>query len=274
MDQNNSYTNWPADNNTDIIENEPLKDFGVDSSGQNQNSQSPKSPRGVWKFFIIMLVIIILLLSAIFAVGFFYFKENKNNPVQKNNFGVISSSSVSVQSPQRILAENKDRPSLGNLNAPLVIVEFGDFQCTKSQQEYTQIRQAVLKNKNNVLFIFRNFPVIDNNSTILAKAGFCAHDQGRFWQFHDKLYENQADLTSVETIRNIATASGINMEKFSSCLKSDSYSKILEKDIADAGALGVIGTPTFFVNGNKLEGIISSPDWESIINKYQEILNK
>jgi len=246
------------------------QDGSGDDSYQGSDQGSPKD--WAFKFFLIMSSVIILLIVAIALLGNYYFK-NQASGQKSNNLDIDNlSAQVSLkENPARTAAEKKNRPHLGNLNAPLVIVEFGDFQCDKSQLEFSQIRQAVLKYPDDVLFIFRNFPVIDDNSNILAKAGICADEQGKFWQFHDKLYMNQGNLISVTAVNELALQSGIDISDFSSCLSSDKYNARLQEDVNDAGALAVIGTPTFYVNGNKIEGAVSANDWEQIILKFKEL---
>ncbi len=268
MDETNNNTTW---------QNQELRaQFPQDGNnyqypqGNNfnyENNPTNRPQKRFWMFLVIMISLIVVLVIVISLVGLFYTKTQDN---KINDIGKIAINNEQMGA-ERILAEKKDRPYIGNSNASLVIVEFSDFQCEKSQQESNQIRQAILSNKDDVLFIHRNFPVIDENSIILAKAGSCANDQGKFWQFHDRLFANQQYLISVENINELAKLSGIDMQVFSACLSSDKYKKILEEDINDARNLGVIGTPTFFVNGNKLEGVIKFEDWQSIINKFLEI---
>lgn len=241
------------------------------NNSQGSNLQDDFVNRNPIKFIAIILGLIILLIIAIVALGVYYNKSSKQN--LSYNPGIEINDDA--QSAERKLSEKKDyRPYLGNVNAPLVIVEFSDFQCSKSQEEFSQIRQAVLNNGNDVLFIFRHFPVIDNNSSVLAKAGACASEQEKFWQFHDKLFSNIDKITSTEVVKEFALQSGMDVDKFSQCLESEKYNSLIEEDVNDAKALGVIGTPTFFVNGRKVEGTIRASDWEEIIKRYKEALKR
>lgn len=221
------------------------------------------------KFILVVVLVIVILIAAILAVSMLYGREAAT-PADSVIRGMDA---AGVQDPARLTAEKSGRPELGNPGAGLVIVEFADFQCHNCQAEFPIIRQAVLSHKDSVRYIFRNYPVIDDNSSVLAKAGFCANDQGRFWQFHDRLYSIQGSLTA-NVVNDLARLSGIDLSAFSICLTSGKFDNMLREDILDAGALGVVGTPTFFINGNKLEGVVTAADWERIIAEFGRISQK
>lgn len=204
----------------------------------------------------------------------------------KNNFSEATSTETTTTnanltktennlnlSQERKMAEKMNRPSLGNKASKLVIVEFADFECPTCLQAYPIIRTLNNKYEKDILFIFRNYPVLNENSQMLALAGFCAEEQAKFWQFHDKLFANQGQLNNLSDFKALAFSAGINWSKMEQCIKDEKYRDLLIEDMADALDLGVKGTPTFFVNGNKLEGAIPLATWEEIIKKAKE-LNK
>lgn len=182
-----------------------------------------------------------------------------------------TSTNMVAKDKNRELAERYGSSFLGNQTSTLVIVEFADFDCPICLEEFPIIRSVVSKYQNDVLFIFRNYPVKGNNSIMLAQAALCAEEQGKFWQFHDRLFTNQGKIKTTDDVKNLATMSGLNWDKLNQCVVSDKYRQKLMQDSQDALDLGVRGTPTFFINGNKLEGAISVADWEAIIKKHKEL---
>ncbi|MFA6525790.1 MAG: thioredoxin domain-containing protein [Candidatus Buchananbacteria bacterium] len=173
----------------------------------------------------------------------------------------------------RQLAEKSGRPQLGNTSSSLVIVEFADFQCPTCLAEFPIFRAITNKYAKDVLFIFRNYPVIDQNSMMFAEAGLCALEQGKFWPLHDRLYPMQGQISKLDDFKQIALMSGLNWNKLQDCVNKEKYKPQLLEDMSDALDLGVRGTPTFFVNGKKLEGAVTQETWEQIIVKFKE-LNK
>lgn len=160
-----------------------------------------------------------------------------------------------------------DSPRLGNPAAKITIVEFADFTCPFSKQEFPVVRELLAKYPDKINFVFRHFPLGDANHAggkEAAIAGVCANSQGKFWPFHDKLFQNQKNFTNADLL-SLASQSGLNSESFSQCLKSDAVKSKVEKDWADGAALGVSGTPSFFINGEKVEGAIPLEAWEKAI---------
>lgn len=174
----------------------------------------------------------------------------------------------------RALAESESSPRLGNASSSLVIVEFADFNCPVCLQEFPIIRSIASKYQKELLFIFRNYPVKGNDSIMLAQASLCANEQGGFWQFHDRLFSNQGKIVSTEDVKRVAVMSGLDWDKLNGCVSSEKYKQQVVNDTQDAMDLGVRGTPTFFINGIKLEGAVSAAAWEDIINKNKELQNK
>lgn len=183
----------------------------------------------------------------------------------------IIGTSAPIKNQQRQLAENLDRPQLGNASSSIVVVNFADFECPVCLEEYPIFRTISNKYAKDVLFIFRNYPVTGDNSSMLAQLGLCANEQGKFWQLHDKLFANQGKLSNSDDLKKIATSAGVNWQKIQACLAAETYREAVLQDISDALDLGVQGTPTFFINGVKLEGAVTLATWEEIIKKAKEL---
>jgi len=263
----------------------------------NNFNQVPEEPTGALKWYkkswgkalIAMAIAIILLISLLACLMFYNYGVDKAEPhnldglfnATSSSVDVISTSSSSapvnaninqiVKDPIRILAEKMDRPLWGNPSSTLVIVEFADFQCSVCEAEFPIIRGFVTKHQNEVLYIFRNDIVIDEVSNLLAQASLCANDQGKFWILHDKFYTNFGSVTSLETLQILVQSLGMDWDKMSTCIQSGKYLGQVVQDMSDGKRLGVAGTPTFFINGKKIEGAVSMEDWEAILLKYKQV---
>lgn len=150
-----------------------------------------------------------------------------------------------------------DNPAEGDKNAPVTIVEFSDFQCPYCgrfySQTYTQIREQYIKT-GKVKVYFRNFPLsFHENAQKAAEAVECAGEQGKFWEMHDKLFENQ-DKLDVASLKQYAKDLKLDTTKFNTCLDSGKMASKVQKDFSDGSSFGVSGTPSFFINGKLLVG--------------------
>ncbi len=251
--------------------------------GKSKKQQRIAPGGRVFIFWLILVVIIILAVLGIYCA---VLQEQKMQLVisspadqfrssaglSETNTPTLSAgvTSDTAADPTRRLAEKSQRPALGNAAAGLVIVEFADFQCPICHEEFYQIREFVNRHQNEVYYIYRHYAIIGDNSVYLAKASMCAYEQGKFWPLHDKLFLNQGQIESEAAVTDIARQSGVDIVKFDQCMQNDKYRGLVFEDMSDAVNLGVAGTPTFFVNGRKLEGAVTLADWEKILEKYKE----
>jgi len=143
-------------------------------------------------------------------------------------------------------------PVKGNPNAKITIIEFSDFLCPACLRAIPIIDEVLEKYDANLYY--RNFPLaMHENSFEVAIAAECANEQGNFWEYHDVLFNNQKKSDN-ESLKSHAINLGLNEKQFNECFESQKYKDEIEKDIADAKALGVSATPTFFINGKKVVG--------------------
>lgn len=156
----------------------------------------------------------------------------------------------------------------GDPTGKVMVVMFGDFQCPFTRKEFPVIRQ-MMETMTGVRFVYRDFPVLEIHPQALqsAVAARCANEQKKFWEYHDQLFLNQEDLSD-EALARYATAVGLDTTQFATCLKSQKYRKDVLKDMQDGAALGVQGTPTFFVNGVKVEGAVPFDAWGKIFKWF------
>ena len=145
-------------------------------------------------------------------------------------------------------------PILGDPNAPITLVEFGDYQCHYCNVFFQSIEKDILKNyvdTGKVKIIFKDYNIIGEDSVIASQGAHCANDQGLFWEYHDILYSNWTGenngWASSENLAIFAQQIDLNMNKWSECMKKGSHSQIILKSNDDARALELTGTPAFFI---------------------------
>ncbi len=159
-----------------------------------------------------------------------------------------------------------DDPSLGPANAKVTIVEFGDFECPFCKQSFPIIRTLMQEFKDDARLVYRDFPLetIHPKARFAALAGYCAEEQGLFWPLHDKLFQNQEDLSQA-AIAGYANQIGADARAFTACISSQAAQDEVNQDIAAGQAAGVLGTPTWFINGIRVAGVIPEDVFRQII---------
>jgi protein-disulfide isomerase len=166
--------------------------------------------------------------------------------------------------------EGSNEPTKGLSSAPLTVVEFVDFKCPNCKAAMPILQQLVQKYGRQVRLIVRDFPVetLHPGATELAQVAWCAGQQGRFWQAHDWLYTHQDELAvpiSPTDIEALANATSLDKAKLNTCRVSPAASQKVRADYFAAASLGVRGTPTFFLNNTKIEGVIPWQAWEQVL---------
>ena len=142
----------------------------------------------------------------------------------------------------------------GSASAPVTIVEFSDFQCPYCKRVLPTLEQVEQKYGDQVRIVYRHYPLsIHADAQKAAEAANCAGDQGKFWEMHDILFEEQQKLSVVD-LKDKATRLGLDAAKFGECLDSNQHAASVQNDMRDAVAAGVDGTPAFFINGRFLSG--------------------
>lgn len=157
----------------------------------------------------------------------------------------------------------------GKAGAPVIIVEFGDVQCPACRAAQPIIDKVVEKNKDNVYFVFRHFPLsIHQNSKIAAQATEAAGAQGKFFEMLDVMYDKQIEWSDKsnprEQYRSYAKDLGLDMEKFNKDMEN--LKSGIEQDYALGNKAGVESTPTFFVNGKKYPGVMQEEQFQQVID--------
>jgi protein-disulfide isomerase len=180
------------------------------------------------------------------------------------------SADVVVMLPQpRVQISYDPARSLGNPDAPVTIVEFADFECPYCRMAAGTVQQLLNKYGDRVRFTFRDFPLREihfhSRSESAAEAARCATEQGKFREYHDALFASSPRLGD-DDLREQARAVGLNMTRFSSCLREGRFKAQVEADLKMGLQAGVTGTPAFFVNGVFLNGSQPLSVFESTID--------
>ncbi|MBI4300842.1 MAG: DsbA family protein [Chloroflexi bacterium] len=181
----------------------------------------------------------------------------------RGNSGKSSTSGVSVT------AQGLTK---GPQDAPVTIMEYADFQCPACQN-FTETVEKQLESQyispGKVKLVYRPYSFIGPESNWSAEAAYCANDQGRFWDYHDKLYDSQAGENkgtfSKANLKRFAKELGLDTNAFDSCLDSGKYSKTVQDDKKEGDRKGVQYTPTLFVDGQKIVGVPNYSDLDKLI---------
>ncbi len=169
-----------------------------------------------------------------------------------------------------------DEPTQGAEDAPVTIIEFADFRCGFCLRHFVQTL-PILKEEyiatGKVRYVYRNFPILGVQSRWAALAAECAHEQGRFWEYHDKLFTlaQQGQEFVRSRLKSIAAELGLDSAQFDSCLDSSKYLDEVQEDFALGQSEGVTGTPAFLING---ELVIGAQPIDVFRQKIEEILSK
>ncbi|HEV7930181.1 MAG TPA: DsbA family protein, partial [Nitrosospira sp.] len=137
----------------------------------------------------------------------------------------------------------------------VTLVKYGDYECPHCATAYGIIQTVQARLGHVLRFVFRNFPLsqVHPHAELAAEAAEAAGAQGKFWEMHDALYENQPAL-SPELIAALAQGLGLDMERFNEDLASGRFRERVKRDFMGGVRSGVAGTPTFFINGERYEG--------------------
>lgn len=169
---------------------------------------------------------------------------------------------------QKELLIRKDTRIDGNPKSKVTVVEFADFQCPACATGHSVMVRVKAEYKDKVRFAYRHFPLTNShpNANIAALASETAGAQGKFWQMHDKLFENQNEWSGEKDPSAIfsgyAKELGLNVNKFNQELKDQKYKQKIQDDVKDANSLGINSTPTFFIGDKKFAGVLPYEDFK------------
>ncbi|MEK9165317.1 MAG: DsbA family protein [Patescibacteria group bacterium] len=153
------------------------------------------------------------------------------------------------------LGFSKTAPARGNPEARIQIAIFADFLCPFCRENFFILDDILSRHSDDIYLQFRHFPIISQDSQTKAEASMCADEQDKFWEYHDQEFSGQIDLSVLN----------LDQEQFDQCVKDRKYKKLVEDDFNDGRRLGVSATPTFFINGRKIQGVLPLDVWEKLI---------
>ncbi|MFA5024551.1 MAG: thioredoxin domain-containing protein [Patescibacteria group bacterium] len=215
---------------------------------------------GILIIIISLILIIILLWSGVYVI-------NKVKEIKAEQ----AKASLVAQKQAYLNAINGDGTNFysGTLNPQVTVIEFGDFACPICAQAYQAAEAIVEKYPDKVKLVWRDY-LIHENSAELALAARCAGEQKNFWQMHDLLFANQADLTETGDplkvkLLSLAQNLQLNASQFQTCYDDKKYLAQIKKDMDDGDLIKVQGTPSWFVNNYPLLGYIPEEKFQELI---------
>jgi len=172
---------------------------------------------------------------------------------------------IRIEPPRLRVELASNDPSRGPATAPVQIYEFSDFQCPFCSRVKPTVKQIIDTYGDKVRLVFVDLPLpMHPNAHIAAEAAQCANDAGKFWEYHDKLFENQGAL-GAEQLKQYASDLGLDGEAFNACLDSGKHREAVAEDMRKAQGAGVTGTPAFLINGRFVSGAQPFEAFETII---------
>lgn len=214
-----------------------------------------------------VLVLVSLFLWRVWA----YYHQIRSGVLSAPQFSSNFSAAIGLPAPAVGGGDivTADDPAVGPERAKLTIVEFVDYQCPFCAQASPTVRELSSEYGDRIRFIIRDFPVVDlhPDAAYAAEAAGCAEVQGKFWQMHDRLFALRGELKSTD-LEQAAVQSGLEVEKYRACMRTRDRVKEIEDDLKAGVEAGVRGTPTFFLNGQKIEGVIPKEAFKKLIDGF------
>lgn len=206
----------------------------------------------------------LILAACVVALGgVFWFTRDKSTPKSTGNSSAVLSNHT-----------------FGTNTKKVTLVEYGDFQCPACGAYFPLVKQVTEKYKNDITFQFRNFPLSQHqNARAAARAAEAADKQGKYWEMFDLLYEQQKnwqDSKSITTIlESFATQLKLNLDQFKTDYASGNINDVINADMSEGQRLGITSTPTFFLQGKKLDPAPQNlDDFNKIIDQAIKDANK
>ncbi|MFH1366953.1 MAG: thioredoxin domain-containing protein [Patescibacteria group bacterium] len=163
---------------------------------------------------------------------------------------------------------SRQSPTLGDKKAKIQIIEFGDFECPFCAELAVSFNKLKEEYKEDIRIVWKDFPIysIHAQAMTAAEVARCSQKQGKFWEMHDKIFENQRNLSS-DLYVVLAEEIGLDIDRFASCVNNHETIKLIEADINEGTGLGVNGTPHFYVNQYVFTELPTYEQLKKIINE-------
>ena len=202
-----------------------------------------------------------------------YLMQERTNTVRQAYLGRLKTKTMvkMMLEPPRLTVKPADGPAQGPASAPIELIEFSDFQCPYCQRAHPTVKQVLDTYGSRIRLVYRNYPLPNHpNARPAAEAAQCANEQGKFWQYHDRLFANPGKLGDAD-LKQGAAELGLDAGRFNACVDSHKYKSVVDADIKDGNAAGVSGTPAFFINGRVLTGAQPFEAFKRIIDEELEL---
>lgn len=170
-------------------------------------------------------------------------------------------------------------PVMGDSNAPITVLEWGDYQCTFCYKFHQNTLDTIIEDHiktGKIKLVFRDFPLNGPDSVLAAEASYCANEQEKYWQYHDELYENwegeRTGWITRESLEMFADAVGLNLDEFNRCLDSHKYQNRVNANYEFGKDIGIDATPSFLVfNDHKIIKIRGNQPLEVFLKSFDEM---
>lgn len=168
--------------------------------------------------------------------------------------------------PIRVAVKVDGAYAQGSKDAPITLVEFTDFQCPFCSKAVATVKEVMRQYPGKVRWVFRDFPIasLHPNAPKAAEAARCAGEQGKFWEYHDLLFDSQNQTTTAD-FKRFAEQLKLDPKGFGQCLDTGKHQAAVDADVQDGARLGITGTPTFFINGRILVGAQPLENFKKVI---------
>ncbi len=235
---------------------------------KSKYKKTQKTSNNIWKYSAFVLGILLVL--SIFTNGF---RSNNLDSVitdlsklrdKESNAQVKAALTDAINSLMK--ADTTPSVKTGG-TSKVVIEEFSDFECPFCGRAFPTVDRILDEYGDQVEFVYKHFPLtsIHPRAQKAGEASECARDQGKFKEYHDKLFQNQRAL-EITNLKQYAADLGLNTDKFNSCLDNSDKASVVNNDLAEGRQRGVTGTPTFFINGQKLVGAQPFENFKAVID--------
>ncbi len=214
--------------------------------------------RGAWPLFVGLPLIVALAVAAVLLSG-----ERPEPAAQEQHSA--GKEGRAAESSARL-----GHPSQGEADAPVVMIEYGDFRCTfcgKFAREVEPQLEKKYVESGTLRMEWRDFPYLGRGSVDAALAARAAQEQGKFWEYHDLLYENQSGDFSEERLIELAREAGLDVGRFEEDLASGRFERAVAEDFQKGQEMGITGTPTFVINGRVVAGLQPVEVYEEAIER-------
>ena len=205
-----------------------------------------------------------------------------NNGIETNS-NVLVEEELTKKQTSNVFFDNAS-PSMGNKDAPITMVEFGDYQCHFCNQYFHNTQHQLIEkyvNTGKINILFKDFTIIGPDSDSAALYAHCASEQGKFWNFHDILYDNWTGenngWASNENLWKFAMELKLDMKEMTKCVNDKKYVEKINSSKRDGVNLGITGTPAFFIidnNNNKVIKISGAQPIDVFESVFDQIINK